>query len=311
MKTGAVIVAAGKNSDWEQFLPLKKIGSISAIERIIYTFRQAGVEQIVIVTGNQAELIEKHLSGTGVVFIRNEKYAETEMLDSAKIGLEYVQKCDRVFFTPADVPLFSVQTLKALLECGANVCIPMYNGREGHPLLISSDLIDGILNYSGNLGMRGAVFSTSMLVSAVSVDDRGILLDIDSETASQKHIDMHNRQLLRPIMNLSLAREQNFMNSLTANLLEIIAETNSVKLACERLKISYSLGWKMLKTIEKNLGKPIVSKSRGGIGGGYSELTEDGKELLRRYRMFQKECFKFAEENFEKWFEPYKKNRDI
>jgi molybdenum cofactor cytidylyltransferase len=302
MTLGAVIVAAGMSSCDGSFQPMLKIGSISAIKRIIYTFQQAHVDYIVVVTGNHAEVLEKHLSGTGVIFLRNERYKETEMFDSAKIGLDYLRKCSHVFFTPVDIPLFSVTTVKLLLDSNGKMCLPVYNGVEGHPLLIDSQLIATILEYNGNKGMRGALNSTGYSITHVCVEDEGVLLDMDIPEEYENFVDIHNKQLLRPILNICLAREEVFYDSLDRYLLEIILETNSVKLACERLKISYSSGWKKLNLIEKNLGIPVVSKSRGGIGGGYTELTKEGLELLKRYRSFEKECQKFAEDNFYKWF---------
>jgi molybdate transport repressor ModE-like protein len=302
MITGAVIVAAGMSSCIESFKPMLKIGSISAVERIIYTFQQAHVDHIVVVTGNQAEVLEKHLSGTGIVFLRNGRYRETEMLDSAKIGLDYLRKCGRVFFTPVDIPLFSVTTVKHLLHSSGKICIPIFNGVEGHPLLISSDLIETILKFCGDNGIRGALNCTGYSITPVCVEDEGVLLDMDTPEEYENLVGTHNKQLLRPILNVCLAREDVFFDRLDGHLLEIILETNSVKLACERLKISYSSGWKKLNLIEKNLGNSVVSKSRGGIGGGYTELTKEGLELLELYHSFEKECQKFAEDNFYKWF---------
>ena len=87
MQIGAVIVAAGMSSRMGDFKPMLNIGSISIAQRIVATFHQAGVNRIVVVTGYQAQLLEKHLSNSGLIFLRNENFAETQMFDSAKIGL--------------------------------------------------------------------------------------------------------------------------------------------------------------------------------------------------------------------------------
>ena len=100
-ETAALIVAAGMSSRMGDFKPMLTIGEMSIAERVITTFQQAGVTRIVVVTGYQAELLERHLAGREVVFLRNERYRETQMFDSACIGLQYLRgKCDRVLFTP-------------------------------------------------------------------------------------------------------------------------------------------------------------------------------------------------------------------
>ena len=114
MQTGAVITAAGMSSRMGDFKPMLNIGSISIAQRVVATLRQAGVGKIVMVTGYQALQLERHLAGNGIVFLRNEQYETTQMFDSVKIGLSYIQdKCDRVLFTPEDIPLFTAETVRA------------------------------------------------------------------------------------------------------------------------------------------------------------------------------------------------------
>ena len=91
MTVGALITAAGMSSRMGDFKPMLNIGSISIAQRVIATFQQAGVDKIVMVTGYNATLLERHLAGNGVVFLRNEAYETTQMFDSVKIGLRYLQ----------------------------------------------------------------------------------------------------------------------------------------------------------------------------------------------------------------------------
>ena len=70
-ETAALIVAAGMSSRMGDFKPMLTIGEMSIAERVITTFQQAGVTRIVVVTGYQAELLERHLAGREVVFLRN------------------------------------------------------------------------------------------------------------------------------------------------------------------------------------------------------------------------------------------------
>ena len=107
MRTGAVIVAAGMSKRMRQFKQLMKIGDMSFAERVVMNFKKAGVDDIVMVTGYQADQLEESLKGLDVVFLRNEQYETTQMFDSAKIGLSYMQgRVDRVFFCPVDIPFF-------------------------------------------------------------------------------------------------------------------------------------------------------------------------------------------------------------
>ena len=141
MQIGALIVAAGMSTRMGEFKPMLSIGSISVAQRVIATLSQASVSKIVMVTGYNATILERHLSGNGIIFLRNENYETTQMFDSVKIGLSYLQdKCDKVLFTPVDVPLFTAKTVKTILESGSPLAVPMCEGKQGHPILIANTL---------------------------------------------------------------------------------------------------------------------------------------------------------------------------
>lgn len=98
MSIGAVIVAAGMSSRMGDFKPMLSIGSQSIARRIVSTLRQTGAEEIVMITGHNADALERHLEGCGLTFIRNERYATTQMFDSAALGLNYLKdKCGGYF----------------------------------------------------------------------------------------------------------------------------------------------------------------------------------------------------------------------
>ena len=181
MQLGAVIVAAGMSSRMGAFKPMLQVGSVSVAQRIIAKFRQVGVKTIVMVTGYHADDLEAHLSGNDIVFLRNENYETTQMFDSAKIGLEYIKNhCEKVFFTPVDVPLFQVSTLEKMIAQNAELTAPVWNGKQGHPILIDAALIDGLLTYDGTLGLKGAIDECPAKIQLIFVDDFGITKDADT-----------------------------------------------------------------------------------------------------------------------------------
>lgn len=181
MRTGAVIVAAGMSARMGAFKPMLHIGDLSMARRVAATLRQAGADLIVMVTGFNADALERHLADTGIVFLRNERYETTPMFASACIGLRYMEdKCDRVLFTPVDVPLFAAATVRALLASGGKLGCPVCEGRSGHPILIASGLIPGLLADPGQDGLRGALARCGEPIVQVPVEDRGILYDADT-----------------------------------------------------------------------------------------------------------------------------------
>ena len=303
MTVGAVITAAGMSSRMGDFKPMLNIGSISIAQRIVATLHQAGVNKIVVITGFQAQQLERHLANNGLIFLRNEEYETTQMFDSAKIGLSYLKdKCDRILFTPVDIPLFTAMTVTELIESGAELACPVCEGKTGHPILIASSLVDRILADGGERGLQGAISRCGAEMRLVPVDDAGTLHDADTPADYRALLSYHNEQLIRPEISVSLAREKSFFDEKTAMLLSLVDETSSVRSACQRMQISYSTGWNLIRALESQLHFPLLERSQGGASGGESRLTEKGRRFVACYERYAEQLRREAAALFESCF---------
>jgi len=182
-----------------------------------------------------------------------------------------------------DIPLFTVETAERLIASDADVAIPFCNGNEGHPLLIAADILPEILEYNGEGGLRGALNVRSTPPQYIPVSDEGILFDADTPEDFQNLLSWHNAQMLRPRIKVELAREEVFLTPNAALLLRLIDRTESVRTACQQMNLSYSKGWMLLNQMEKQLDFPVVIRHPGGTGGGYTFLSDKGKQLLQCY----------------------------
>lgn len=307
LKTGAVIVAAGMSSRMKKFKPMLNIGGSTIIRRVITTLKQAGCEYIVVVTGNKSNQLDKHISHMGVMCLHNERFSETQMFDSAKIGLEYLQnKCDRILFTPADIPLFSAESVLKLLNTKEELACPEYKGEQGHPLLISSVLITLLLSYNGDGGLSGAIGSTGKKIESIPVDDLGVVLDADTPEDYQKLVSLERKLRKQEDVHFNLqvrlCREKIFFGPGAAEFLILIDEKGSMQTACQYMDMSYSKGWKMINQMEDQLGFQVLYRNAGGMGGGSSQLTPKGKEFTICFIEFQKEIIDHAKKVFPKYF---------
>ena len=303
MQIGALIVAAGMSSRMGEFKPMLSIGSISVAQRVIATLSQSGVSKIVMVTGYNATVLERHLSGNGIIFLRNEAYETTQMFDSVKIGLRYLQgKCDKILFTPVDVPLFTAKTVKTILDSGASLTCPMCEGKQGHPILIANELIPEILNDCGEMGLKGAMDRCSVPLKRIDVDDPGTIHDADTPEDFSQLVDYHNSQLVRPVVSVSLTKEKPFFDSKIAMLLMLIDETKSVRAAGQRMQLSYSSCWNIIRTLESQLNYTLVERSQGGAGGSTSVLSDRGRQLLERYTAYEKQLKAQANALYDQYF---------
>ena len=107
---------------------------------------------------------------------------------------------------------------------------------------------------------------------------------------------------LRPRVKVWMMGTKPFFGPGQARLLEEIEKTGSLQQACIQMEMSYSKGSRLLKTMERELHLTLVERHSGGAGGGGACLTEEGGELLRRYRQLVREVEASTEEIFRRHF---------
>ena len=305
MRTGAVVVAAGHKSSVSSFSPMLPIGDSTVIRRIIITLKRSGIDPVVVVTGKQGDEVEKHIAGLRVICLRNQNYGNTQMYNSICLGLNYIEDlCDRVFILPAKFPMFLPETIKRMMDMDAQVVCPVFEGRRGHPVLVSSDIIGKLLNYKGEKGLRGALRQVDVDRCAweVEVEDQGIILAVETdEDRAQSNLD-NERLDIFPQIQLTLERDEGFFGPSVAQFLSLIDHTGSMQTACRQMHMSYTKGWKILKVAEKQLGYPLLITQSGGAEGGSSLLTPKAKDFLVRFLGMEKELREDAQKLYQKYF---------
>ncbi len=177
----ALITAAGRSTRMKQFKQLMEINGVSMAERVVGLIREAGIRDIVMITGFNENRLREALKEYPIVFLHNEKFATTDMFESAKVGLRYLQgKAERVLFCPVDVPFFQSETIRLEMKRTENVVYPSFHFHAGHPVLFDGEVIPSLLRYHGSGGMKGAFDSLSGATKYyLDVDDAGILRDLD------------------------------------------------------------------------------------------------------------------------------------
>lgn len=310
MAISAVIAAAGLSARMRDFKPLLCLGDSTVVRHTVAALRGAGVQDILVVTGYQSAVLERHLNSDGVMFLKNERFAQTDMLTSLQLGLAALPPGgDRVFVTPADVPLVSPQTLRQLLAVEAQAVRPLYQGRGGHPLLLRSDAVRTVLDWHGPGGLKGLLNTGALETVCVETADPGILMDADTprdyKGLLQYQARLQGHGNLRLDLQLNIGMEELFLTTENAQLLDMIGQTGSIQSACACMHISYSKGWKAVNTMERQLGFPVVRRTAGGAEGGGSCLTERGAELLACYRGFHQKMSEEARRLFDQYFPDY------
>lgn len=171
-----IILAAGfsrRAGVWKMALPIK---GRTVIERAIMGMYPV-VERIIVVGGynfkNLLKIIEKYEK---VFPVYNENFP-LGMFTSIQKGVEKVSG-DRFFILPGDIPLVKPSTYKYMLEQEGDIIVPVYEGRKGHPVLLSYAMKELLLDEERDSNLKA--FINRMGFKEVIVDDPFIRMDIDT-----------------------------------------------------------------------------------------------------------------------------------
>ncbi|MDD3253481.1 MAG: NTP transferase domain-containing protein [Lachnospiraceae bacterium] len=307
-KTGGVILAAGASSRMGRFKPMLPVGKTTFIKKTIAAMQKAGVDPVVVVTGYRAAKLQEHIKNTGVICVCNERFYETQMLDSVKLGIEkLLGTCDKILLTPVDVFAASDATYQKMKELDAGFARPVFGGRSGHPVLIGKQLFPAILAYQGERGLRGAIESSGETILNCPVDDPAVTMDADTPEDYRKLIaysegDTRGHQKVRPEMELRFATDEILCDEQFLQLMDLVRATGSLQKASNAMHMSYTKAWKIIKFVEKRTSTRLIDRMVGGEDGGRSELTEAGSEFVWRYQRMREELDWSAEHIFEKYF---------
>jgi molybdate transport system regulatory protein len=81
-----------------------------------------------------------------------------------------------------------------------------------------------------------------------------------------------------------------------------VEETGSLHQAAMQLNMSYRKAWLMIQKMEKRLGFPLLERKVGGMSGGGSHITPEGKKFMKSYEGFRQDVKNVIEDTFKKHF---------
>jgi hypothetical protein len=110
----------------------------------------------------------------------------------------------------------------------------------------------------------------------VPVADRGILHDADTPEDYRALLAYHNRQILRPVVDIRLAAEKPFFDSR----MPCCCSSSTTPAPCAWPAADadiIQLRLELINSSEEELGLRLVSRCQGGTGGSRTTLTAGGR----------------------------------
>ncbi len=179
-----ILLAAGSSTRMGQPKALLAYEESSFVDTILNNLQQAGCDPIISILGNSGELICES------TFVNNYQcYFNPEpqkgMLSSLKVAIEKLpEDCDGFILSLVDHPAVKRETyleiIRAAQENPKRIVIPRFYGKNGHPVFFGKQFFETLLQTPNSMGARVVVQEEIQNVHYISVEDEGILKDIDT-----------------------------------------------------------------------------------------------------------------------------------
>jgi CTP:molybdopterin cytidylyltransferase MocA len=159
------------------------------VTRIVRTLHEAGVDDLVIVTGRHHDLVIDALvrdrPATSPRIVRNPDPSRGQ-LSSLIAGMDAVvtPASEAVMMTLVDVPLVRVSTVTAVIDAWrrsrAPIVRPAIGDRHGHPVIFDRAVFDELIRAPLDAGAKLVVRAHEHEIVNVPVDDEGCVRDVDT-----------------------------------------------------------------------------------------------------------------------------------
>ena len=101
-------------------------------------------------------------------------------------SIDELRHWDGAFVFLGDMPFVDIETLQGLktalesdTEDSSRIIVPVHEGQNGHPVGFGKDHFSALANLTGDQGAKPVLQSQADAVIKVSVEDAGVLKDVD------------------------------------------------------------------------------------------------------------------------------------
>jgi molybdenum cofactor cytidylyltransferase len=185
----AVVLAAGKSTRMGVANKLLlEIDGCSMVEHVIKGLDDSKVSDVIVITGYQDDLIRAALEDYNIRFVHNPDYA-SGLSTSLVTGLNALDSdVDGVLMCLGDMPRVTADNINQLIDAfnpdvGDEICIPVYQGKRGNPVLWSRRFFSEMAEVHGDVGAKHLIGEYDESVCEVPMTEAGVLIDFDTQQA--------------------------------------------------------------------------------------------------------------------------------
>ena len=181
-----IILAAGLSSRMGSPKPLLDFDGVPLLALLLAECRRSLVDQVMVVLGHEWERISERIDLSGVAVAVNENYRSGQT-GSLQCGLRMLDKRTQAFLNlPVDHPLVTHEEIDAIVKAyrsqptGAAIVVPVFQGREGRPVLFDRALREEILALRPDEPVKSILQKHRNTVRHVAVENPFTMTDVDT-----------------------------------------------------------------------------------------------------------------------------------
>ncbi len=149
--------------------------------------RAAGCDAVVVVLGSRADRVQPFVDGLGATVVINDQFAEGRATSVRAAAALVPASAEWIAVLGVDQPRPAVvmrPLFQAAADSDADILVPVYGGRRGHPVLFSGRLLGEMRDVQdATLGLRAVVYRHLDHQREVPIDSPLIHVDMNTPAA--------------------------------------------------------------------------------------------------------------------------------
>jgi molybdenum cofactor cytidylyltransferase len=184
VKCAAILLTAGKSTRMGCLKSLLPWEGMTLLQHQLFQLGLSKVDQLVAVLGYQSRKLIPYFENSSVHFVFNEQF-ELGKTESIKKGLLSIKEgTDCIMIISVDQPVNQLlldSMINHFVQTKSKIIIPVYNGKRGHPILFSTELVEDLLQIKEETnGLKAVLHKWKNEINELNVEDRSVLFNFNS-----------------------------------------------------------------------------------------------------------------------------------
>jgi molybdenum cofactor cytidylyltransferase len=180
----AIVLAAGRSTRMGKTKQILPWGNTTVLGQTLKNLLHSRVDDVVVVSGFQAQEVERISTEAGVRTCHNEIYASGGMISSVQTALRALEdNCQAILVVLADQPMVETATIDRVIGAWSkgkgDLLAPSAGGRRGNPVLFGRRYFEELLSLPAGAAPRELINSHAEELLLVEVETESIFHDLD------------------------------------------------------------------------------------------------------------------------------------